>query len=216
MSEVDTRFSPYKPGSEVSRHDGGEIPAGGHSPEMTEILELAEQTKAATHGYFDIRRPDGRIDPSGIVKGWAARRAAERLVARGARNFCIETGGDIQTSGRNADGGDWQVGIRNPFDETEIVKVVRIADRGIATSGSYARGAHIYDPVGGGTDAVPVVSLTVIAADVLEADRFATAAFAMGRDGILFIEERAGLEGYMIGADGIATMTTGFGAYVSP
>ena len=58
-----------------------------------------------------------------------------------------------------------------------------------------------------------IVSLTVVATDVLEADRFATAAFAMGTDGILFIEEQPGLEGYMIAADGIATMTTGFRAF---
>ena len=50
-------------------------------------------------------------------------------------------------------------------------------------------------------------------ADVLEADRFATAAFAMGRDGIGFLEDRAGLEGYAIAGDGTAAQTSGFGAY---
>ena len=44
----------------------------------------------------------------------------------------------------------------------------------------------------------------------------ATAAYAMGRAGIAFIEGLAGCEGYMIGADGIATMTSGFDRYTAP
>ena len=61
-----------------------------------------------------------------------------------------------------------------------------------------------------------IVSLTVIGANVLEADRFATAAFAMGRAGIHFIEKTPGLEGYLVDTQGIATLTRGFGAYVTP
>ena len=213
FTEVDLRFSPFKPDSELSRHDRGEIPAGRLSPQMKEVMMLADLTKEATLGYFDIRRPDGRLDPSGIVKGWAVRKAAEQISNCGAINFHVEAGGDIQTAGKNGDGEDWRIGIRNPFSETEIVKVLRIADRGIATSGSYARGAHIYDPLDSGRCLSSIVSVTIIAADALEADRFATAAFAMGAQGIYFIEEQPGLEGYMIAADGIATMTTGFRAY---
>jgi thiamine biosynthesis lipoprotein len=59
------------------------------------------------------------------------------------------------------------------------------------------------------------VSITVIGPDVLEADRFATAAFAMGKGGIAFIENLPGFEGYAIDAQGIATMTSGFGAYTA-
>jgi thiamine biosynthesis lipoprotein len=58
-----------------------------------------------------------------------------------------------------------------------------------------------------------IVSLTVIGPDVFEADRFATAAFAMGQDGIYFIEQMPALEGYVVGSNGRATPTSGFGAY---
>ena len=51
---------------------------------------------------------------------------------------------------------------------------------------------------------------------MLEADRFATAAFAMGRDGICFIEQTPGLEGYVVDGNGRATLTSGFGAYCAP
>ena len=53
-------------------------------------------------------------------------------------------------------------------------------------------------------------SLTVIGPNVYEADRFATAAFAMGREGLRFIEEQPGLEGYMIDRSGMASYTSGF------
>ena len=54
------------------------------------------------------------------------------------------------------------------------------------------------------------MSLTVIGPDIYEADRFATAAFAMGMEGIEFIERLSGFEGYIITNEGIATMTSGF------
>lgn len=214
--EADERFSTYRPKSEISRMNRGELPPSGPSEEMRTILELAERTKHETHGYFDIRRPDSLLDPSGIVKGWAIRNAAESIRAAGHEHFFVNAGGDIASRGMNADGEEWSIGIRDPFHPERIVKVVYPRGRGIATSGSYLRGAHIYDPHRPGSEITEIVSSTVIGPDVLEADRFATAAFAMGAHGIAFIEALDGFEGYQIGADGIATMTSGFSAYARP
>ena len=86
--------------------------------------------------------------------------------------------------------------------------------KGVATSGNYTRGDHIYNPHTGRYGSDDIVSLTVIGPDVLEADRYATAAFAMGREGIYFIERMAGLEGYEIDAHGTARMTSGLGKYL--
>ena len=84
---------------------------------------------------------------------------------------------------------------------------------GMATSGTYIRGQHIYNPLDD-KEITEIVSLTVIGPNVYEADRFATAAFAMGKEGINFIERTAELEGYIIHKDGIATLTSGFEKYV--
>ena len=97
---------------------------------------------------------------------------------------------------------------------TEIVKVVVPGDGGVATSGTYVRGPHIYDPHASAPPLDDVASLTVVGPDVYEADRFATAAFAMGRDGVAFLEMQPGLEAYSIGRDRVATMTSGFERYV--
>jgi len=216
FEEIDRRFSTYKSDSEISAINRGDIPVKDWSGEMLEVLALAERTKDETGGYFDMRRPDGSLDPSGIVKGWAIRNAAEIVREAGVGDFFIEAGGDIQSSGKNASGLEWSVGVRNPFNMDEIVKVIYPRGRGVATSGTYARGQHIYNPHGLSDPIAEIVSLTVVGADVLEADRFATAAFAMGWDGIYFIERVPGLEGYVIDIAGRATLTTGFGDLCVP
>ena len=179
---------------------------------MRTVFALAEATKHATHGYFDIAR-NGHYDPSGLVKGWAIYNAAELLRKRGFHNFYVDAGGDIQAAGWNAQGQNWRVGIQNPFNMHEIIKVLSITDRGVATSGTYIRGQHIYNPRSAEPLSTSVVSLTVIGPNVYEADRFATAAFAMGEDGIAFIEALEGFQGYQIDNAGLATFTSGFERY---
>ena len=177
---------------------------------MRTVFALSEETKRLTHGFFDIVKKDGKIDPSGLVKGWCIQQAALLLDQKGMKHFYLDVGGDIQVRGRNALGGPWRVGIRHPFKTDEVVKVVYPGECGVATSGTYLRGQHIYNPKDREQLLEEIVSLTVIGPNVYEADRFATAAFAMGRKGIDFIEGLEGFEGYQIDKEGIATMTSGF------
>ena len=212
FASVDDTFSTYKATSEISKVNRGELLPAQYSEDMKAILALSEQTKKDTHGYFDIRH-NGMYDPSGIVKGWAIHNATKMVKAWGFCNFYIDAGGDIQVSG-NKDGNPWRVGIRNPFNRTEHVKVLALTNRGVATSGTAIRGQHIYDPYNRNMPLLDIVSITVIGPNIYEADRFATAAFAMGKRGIQFIEKLAGFEGYMIDAHARATFTSGFERYV--
>ena len=207
---VDARFSTYKDDSEISKINRSEIVPANYSNEMRTIFALAEQTSRETAGYFSITRPDGRVDPSGVVKGWAICEAAKLVESLGYTNYYVEVGGDIQTRGADERGEAWTIGIRNPFKQQEMVKVLRPDGRGVATSGTYVRGQHIYNPHDPAQALTDVVSLTVVGPDIYEADRFATAAFAMGKDGVYFIEQLPGFEGYAIDAHGMATMTSGF------
>lgn len=211
---VDHQFSPFKETSEVSQINGGKIAKKDYSLDMKEILRLAQETKQQTNGYFDVWH-NGQFNPSGIVKGWAIWQAAKILKRTGAKVFYIDAGGDIQAAGKDpaCRQAGWKVGIRNPFNKNETVKVFYVADAGVATSGNYERGQHIYNPK---TDqpADEIASLTVIGPNVYEADRFATPAFAMGAAGIAFIESLPGLEGYMIDKTGMATMTSGLEKYL--
>ena len=212
FKEIDERYSTYKSSSEISRINDG-LPEDRWSKEMKLVLRLCEQTKRETNGFFDIMR-GGKRDPSGLVKGWAIEQAAERLRERGITNFCLEAGGDFQVSGANTRGKPWKIGIRNPFNRDEIIKVLTVSNDGVATSGTAIRGQHIYNPHAPADQIEDVKSLTVIGPNIYEADRFATAAFAMGKDGINFIESLDGFEAYMIDSNKIATFTSNFERYV--
>jgi thiamine biosynthesis lipoprotein len=209
---IDKKFSTYKKNSEISQINRGEINSRQYSKEMNEILKLSEITKKETDGYFDINISNS-LDPSGIVKGYAINNGANVLIKKGYKNIYVEIAGDIQVYGGNGTDKFWKIGIQNPFNLAEIVKVVKLKDRGIATSGNYIRGKHILNP----NQKKPtdeIASISVIGPNVYEADRFATAAFAMGKKGIGFIEGLKGFEGYMIQKDKHAIFTGGFNDYV--
>jgi thiamine biosynthesis lipoprotein len=208
---VDGKYSPYKSDSEVSRINAG-LPRTEWSREMKDIWRRCQTTKRQTKGYFDAMH-ESRFDPSGLVKGWAVQQAADLIKQAGYQDFYVDAGGDVQVSGHNAERQPWTIGIRNPFDRTEIVKTVALSHGGVATSGTYIRGQHIYNPHHSG-DLDEVASITVIGPNIYDADRFATAAFAMGLAGIHFIESLPGFEAYMITPEQQGTMTSGFEAYV--
>jgi FAD:protein FMN transferase len=212
LAAIDRRFSPFRRDSEITAINEGR--AEIISDEMQEVLALAEHTRQKTQGHFDIRRPDGLIDPSGIAKGWAIRKICRLIADAGCRNYLVDAGGDIQSRGKAPGGTPWKIGIRNPFNCQEIVKTLQPLGHGIATSGTDARGQHIYNPHRPGRPIADIVSLTVIGPDVLAADLYATAAFAMGREGVYFIETLPRFEAYMIDSGGIATQTTGFKSFV--
>jgi FAD:protein FMN transferase len=209
---VDQKFSTYQKDSEISKFNRGEIKEKDFSSDLKLIFKLAEKTKQETNGFFNIFL-NSQCDPSGIVKGWAIFEAAKLLKKMGFKNFYIDAGSDIQAFGKNVHGDLWRVGIKNPFNQSEIVKVLKINNEGVATSGNYIRGDHIYDPVNHHL-IDDIVSLTVVGSNIYEADRFATAVYAMGRGGINFLEGLNGLEGYMIDKAGIATYTSGFERFV--
>ena len=213
---IDERFSTYKSTSEITAINNGKLDESEWSEEMRLIFTLAEETKKESEGYFEIKTPNGNIDPSGIVKGWAIWNAAQLLQKKDFKNFYVDAGGDIQPHGRNMNGEKWTVGVKNPWNEAENVKIIHVGEEGVATSGTYIRGLHIYDPKGANRPVDDIVSLTVVGPNIYEADRFATAAFAMGKKGIEFIERLKGFEGYMIDKDKIATMTSGFEKYTQP
>jgi len=180
---------------------------------MMKILGLCEQTKQETDGFFDINL-NGILDPSGLVKGYAIYQGALILKNKGFANFYVEIAGDIQVFGKNEKQKKWKIGIQNPFNPDEIIKIVKLSNKGIATSGTYQRGKHIYNPKAKKL-AEEIASMTVIGPNVYEADRFATAAFAMGEKGIEFIERLKGFEGYMIKKDKKAVLTSGFEDYLN-
>ncbi|WP_051323792.1 FAD:protein FMN transferase [Candidatus Solirubrobacter pratensis] len=203
LHRADARFSTYREDSEIRRLDRGELRIPDASPDVREVLDRCLRLRAETNGYFDVR-PAGRLDPSALVKGWAAQRAAEILVAGGATRFCLNLGGDVITRGRG-----WRIGIQHPLDRTAIAARVQADDLAVATSGAYERGAHIVDPH---MRAAPgdVLSVTVTGPDLGTADAYSTAAFAMGAAGPAWTLGLDDYEAMTILADATVLCTPGF------
>jgi len=121
----------------------------------------------------------------------------------------------VYASGERPAGGGWRVGIRHPVLRERVAHVVSARDLAVATSGTYEKGAHIRDPHTGRV-ATELVSVTVLGPDIVAADAYATAAFAMGRAGLAFMEDVAGYEAFAIDADLQSACTSGFEAFVAP
>ncbi|MFI1030798.1 FAD:protein FMN transferase [Streptomyces sp. NPDC020951] len=204
LREVDARFSPFKADSEVSRYGRGELSADELSADLVEVLDICERYRAATGGAFDVRLPGRGLDPCAVVKGWSVQRAAELLTGAGIGRFCLNAGGDVVVSG-----GPWRVGVRHPEIADKLCTVLDLTDGAVATSARYERGDHILDGRTG-RPATGLDSLTVVAPTLTEADTVATAAFALGAEGVEWAAARDGCEVYAVLPGGRVLRTGGF------
>jgi thiamine biosynthesis lipoprotein len=205
---VDATFSPYRPGSDVSRYGRGEVPLEQCAPELAEVLRACAEVSARSDGYFTAT-PGGRLDPSGYVKGWAVERAAALLSAAGSAEHSVNGGGDVQCAGERR----WRIGIADPLRRGSLALVVAGQDFAVATSGAAERGAHIIDPHTGRA-AAGLASITVVGPRLTLADAYATAAFAMGPAARNWAESLDGYEAFAITPAGVTWQTSGFGAYL--
>jgi len=210
FSLLDRTFSPFRPESEVSRISRGELQADEAGELVNQANVLCRQYERATDGYFSAWI-DGRFDPSGLVKGWAIDRASSILNSYGYQDFFVDAGGDVQTHGHNAEGGPWRVGVRHPVERDKVARVVLASGLAVATSGTYEKGDHIIDPHTG-RPANALLSFTVVGPDILQADVYATAGFAMGSRGLEFVARSAGYEAFAIDLHLRAGSTPGFEA----
>ncbi|MFE4052790.1 FAD:protein FMN transferase [Streptomyces sp. YIM B13518] len=203
LHRVDEVFSTYRDDSQVSRLARGELGVGECDPEVAEVLELAAEAERVSDGWFSARYR-GRLDPTGIVKGWAVERAARRLAAAGAVGVNVNGGGDVQVLGVPGAGRSWRVGVADPLRPGGLAAVVSAAgasELAVATSGTAERGDHIVDPRTGRSAVTDLVAVTVVAPRLTWADCWATAAFAMGsRQALAWLESLPDVEALLITA----------------
>ena len=202
LEAIEGRFSTYRPDSEISRISRGELAEADASAEVRFVLGMCDDLHRTTGGWFDARghRADGRLDPSGLVKGWAVEEAALILEEAGARNYSCNCGGDVIARGEPEPGRPWRVGIRHPDRADAVARVLAIRDLAVATSGTYERGEHIRDPH---TGEAPrgLLSVTVVGPSLTWADVYATTAFAMGGAGPAWVATHPGYGALAITAD---------------
>ena len=143
-----------------------------------------------------ITMPAGtRLDLGGIAKGWTVQRTAQRLSLFGP--CVVDAGGDIMVCGSPPGELAWRVGVADPFDSQRDLIALRLRDRAVATSGidrrRWTRNGvmqhHLIDPRTGRPADADLMSVTVVAPSVVEAEAYAKAIFLMGSgEGMQFAE----------------------------
>lgn len=181
LHRADADFSTFRADSWVSRLRRGECGLADCPPHVQAIYRAAEACRVRTGGLFDPGwRRDGTLDPTGLVKGWAADAASWALTRAGATIHCVNAAGDLRVRGQAAPGVPWRLGIADPARPGHLVAVVESSDLAVATSGTSEQGEHVIDPRTG-TPAHHLASVTIVGPDLTLADAFATAALAAGR-----------------------------------
>ena len=207
---VDDVFSTWKPESPVSRLRRGEIRVEDAPPEVAEVLELCHRAREASDGWFDPWAMPGGIDPTGLVKGWAAQRALAIIEEAGVPAAMINAGGDIAVYGRPARGQTWRIGIQHPLDRGRILLTADLAGAGaVATSGSYERGEHVVDPRAGSPTSA-LLSATVIGHDLGYADALATGLYASQGALLERLSLLVGYHGFIVDGRGNIRASRGF------
>ena len=195
LDRLEAVFSTFRESSAISRINRGELHLLDAGAEVIEVVDACTWLEHVSSGAFRARRPgDTLVDPAGFVKGWAAELAAQCLDRAGLRQWYLSVGGDIQTRGTSGDGSSWRVAIADPNsdDARAIRAVVEVSGEAVATSGTAARGRHLWDGrTGRPSDAM--ASMTVVGPHLTWADAFATVAFVMGLEGIDWV---ANFDGY--------------------
>ena len=184
-------------------------------------------------GYKKVSLVDGRIDKqdprmmldcSAIAKGYGTDVIANYLRHRGVKNFMVEIGGEIVTSGVNAQRLPWKIGVTKPTDDSlsvsgEIQTILNVTDKAMATSGNYRRFyykggkkfAHTIDPKTGYPVQHSLLSATVLANDCTTADAYATSFMVMGIDQARkLLERHPELMAYFIYSDERGEMAVWF------
>jgi len=214
LRRVDAVFSTYRADSDLSRNRRGELPLSACDPLVPDVLELCAQAAAATEGWFDpqVMTSRGRaLDPTGIVKGWAVQRAGELLSGLKEHDHYLNAAGDITMIVRDHAAKPWRLGVADPHVPAALVDVVAWRNGGMATSGTAARGGHVYNPFTG-RPALELASVTVVGPELMWADVYATAALARGLAAHPWLETLTDYEYFVVTATGEHWHSSGWDA----
>jgi len=158
--------------------------------------------------------PGMRLDLGGVVKEYAADRAAVLCRQIGVEHGIVDLGGDLAVIGAHADGSAWLAGIKAPRDTRQAIAQIELARGGLATSGDYERVmivdgrrySHIVDPLSG-YPVASFASVSVVADSCLIAGAASTFGMLLGLDsGYAWLRD-LGLPFLCIDADGNASGT---------
>jgi FAD:protein FMN transferase len=205
-SILDTR----DPASEISRLDAASS-TGDVSRELSDVLEAYDWWERRTGGILSIR-PGGSQTPRNVDalgKAYILDRAAEAALntSPSIDALLLNIGGDIVTWGRSS-----EIAIVDPracYENAQPLTTIAFRNMAVATSGTYARGAHLTN-ARSGQPARDEVAATIVAADAVTANALATTLCVTDvRHGLQLVESTPGAEALRI-ASGVLQRSSGF------
>jgi len=163
-----------------------------------------------------LRGEGTAVTLNGIAQGFALDRAIAALQTHGVTHALIDTG-ELGSRGNKSSGEPWSVGIQHPREADAYVALVAMDGRALATSGDYATSFsddlmhhHLFDPRTGRSPG-ELASVSVLAADGLQADALSTAVFVLGpRQGLELIGATPGADALFVLKEGRTLVTAGF------
>ena len=184
--------------------------------QVDSLLKIIGYKKVALR-QGKVVKDDPRImlDCSAIAKGFGTQVVADYLRRKGVKNFMVEIGGEIVTSGVNESRLPWKIGVTKPVDDSlsvghDLQTVLNVTDKAMATSGNYRnfyyqggkKFAHTIDPKTGYPVQHSILSATVLADDCAIADAYATSFMVMGMERAKkLLERHPELMAYLIYSD---------------
>jgi thiamine biosynthesis lipoprotein len=192
------KLSRFEPQSEVSRVNRQPERPVRIDRELFSLLEKCEEGRQLTGGYFDVTggeglrldrdrctvellKPQARLDPGGIGKGYALDRGGELIRSFGVASALLQGG----TSSILAIGDEsWPIAVRDPAQPERVVATLALRNRGFSCSvarhagetASDLRNPHTGQPI------ETAEGCFVLAPCATEAEIWSTACLTMGQE----------------------------------
>ncbi|WP_088810949.1 MULTISPECIES: FAD:protein FMN transferase [unclassified Listeria] len=177
-------------------------------------VELNEDDKTVY-----LKEKGMELDLGGIAKGFIADEVGKVFKENGVTTAIIDLGGNILLQGESPKGGDWNVGIQDPFSpRNTILGKVPEQNKSIVTSGIYERYLevdgkkyhHLFDPKTGYPFDNDIAGVSIISKKSITGDGLSSAAFSKGiKEGLKFIESHDGVEAIFVSKDKKVYITSG-------
>ncbi len=179
------------------------------------LLQYVGMDKVRIVGNKVVKDAPGvQLDVNAIAKGYSVDIVANFLKKKGCCNYLVDIGGEIVAHGVNASGNMWRIGIDRPADKAvpgaAFQAIVRLNNKALATSGNYrrffeidgAKYAHSINVKTGYPVKHNLLSATIVAADCMTADAWATVCMVSGVDkSIQLLKQHPELDALLIYSD---------------
>lgn len=157
---------------------------------------------------LEFPEPGMELDLGGVVKEYAADRAATLCQQHGIAHGLVNLGGDIRIVGPQPDGSGWRIGISNPDNPDTALCTLLLQGGALASSGDYqrcmtvdgVRYGHILNPFTG-WPVRKLAAVSVVADFCVVAGSASTIAMLKDEEGIDWLQQ-LGLPYLWVDVDG--------------